>query len=93
METLGIRRGLDSQKYLLEFVTYGFEDWEGSNVPVPKTWRNQRAVKGADESWPVETLRQSALKRLRGLAGIGDHDKMGLDRASPDDALEQSGEM
>ena len=57
----GIKRGLDVQKYYLEFVTFGFIDGSGDNVPVPRLLRQGVVEVG----WPSEQSRKDARAKLR----------------------------
>jgi hypothetical protein len=57
----GIRRRLDVQKYYLEFVTFGFVDESGNNVPVLRSLRQGVIEFG----WPSEQSRKEALAKLR----------------------------
>lgn len=65
----GIRRGLDVQKYYLDFVLYGFVDGDGHNIPVPRPSRQRNKADMVEFGWPTEHERQAALKSLRELAG------------------------
>ncbi|KAJ8105036.1 hypothetical protein OPT61_g10424 [Boeremia exigua] len=61
--TEGIRRGLDVQKYYLDFVLYGFVDGDGNNLPVPrKLGKGSKAV--IEVGWPTEQERRAALAAL-----------------------------
>ncbi|KAF3032379.1 hypothetical protein E8E12_002381 [Didymella heteroderae] len=66
--TEGIRRGLDVQKYYLDFVLYGFVDEEGNNLPVPRKLCHGSAGKSVEMRWPSEQKRQAVLVSLRELA-------------------------
>lgn len=66
--TEGIRRGLDVQKYYLDFVLYGFVDDQGNNLPVPRMLGHGRSAKTVEMRWPSKQERQEALVSLRVLA-------------------------
>lgn len=66
--TEGIRRGLDVQKYYLDFVLYGFVDEKGNNLPVPRTLGHGNAAKHVEMRWPSKQEREAALAGLRTLA-------------------------
>ncbi|KAF9691146.1 hypothetical protein EKO04_010919 [Ascochyta lentis] len=75
----GIRRGLDVQKYYLEFVTYGFVDGAGANVPVPRVLRQGYGTGVVEMGWPSEQTKRSALAQLSSLAGVSRADVMEVD--------------
>lgn len=75
----GMRRGLDVQKYHLEFVLYGFVDEEGANVPVPRVLKQGSRVGIVELGWPIEQTRRKALARLSTLASISSVDEMEVD--------------
>ncbi|KZM19091.1 uncharacterized protein EKO05_0010242 [Ascochyta rabiei] len=75
----GMRRGLDVQKYYLEFVTYGFVDGDGKNIPVPRMLRRRNGTGVVEIGWPSEQTKRSALAQLGRLAGIPSADAMGVD--------------
>lgn len=63
--TEGIRRGLNVQQYLLDFISYGFVDEEtGMNVPVPRMWRGERRVMVKKEGWLKKSARESLISGL-----------------------------
>lgn len=69
-----IRRGLDVQKYYLEFLLYGFVDENGGNVPVPRVLRQGSSTGVVEVGWPNEEMRGAALGRLRSLASVDEMD-------------------
>jgi hypothetical protein len=80
--TEGIRRGLDVQKYYLDFVLYGFVDEQGNNLPVPCTLGRGSAAKTVEMRWPSKQERKETLVSLRALAAlqkIAGSDEMGID--------------
>jgi hypothetical protein len=61
--TEGIRRGLNVQQYLLDFVLYGFVDGEtGDNVPVPRQLRKDKVITLPKEGWPAKEMRDKTTK-------------------------------
>jgi hypothetical protein len=62
--TEGIRRRLNVQQYLLDFVLYGFVDGKGDNVPVPRQLRKDKAITLPREGWPAKELKQKMIKSL-----------------------------
>lgn len=75
----GIRRGLDVQKYYLDFILYGFVDDNGENIPVPRKPRRQTGKDAVEFGWPTEQARQDALESLRKMSGILSTDEMEVD--------------
>ena len=75
----GIRRGLDVQKYYMEFVIYGFVDGGGSNIPVPRQLRQQKSKGVVEVGWPSEKAGREALQKLSGAAGLSRVDEMEAD--------------
>lgn len=73
-----IRRGLDVQKYYLEFVLYGLVDEDGYNVPVPRALRQGSATNVVDVGWPNEQTRQEAFSALDNLAEVSCSDKTAM---------------
>jgi hypothetical protein len=71
----GIERGLHPEQYLLDFVTYGFvedgdDDGVVRNIPVPRKWRGEKAIRVDAEAWPVESVRKEAIERVDRMAGV-----------------------
>jgi hypothetical protein len=66
------RRGLRVQRYLLDFVTYGYIDDETrANVPAPRMWRGQDAtVVLPEEGWLFEDVRKRVIGRLDKMWGV-----------------------
>jgi hypothetical protein len=68
--TEGIRRGLNVQQYLLDFVLYGFVDGKtGENVPVPRQLRRDKAITLPQEGWPTKEVRDKTIKALNARFG------------------------
>jgi hypothetical protein len=61
-----VRRGLNIQRYLLDFVTYGYvDDRTGCNIPIPRMWRGQeKDVLLPKEGWPKEEVKKAVIDRL-----------------------------
>ncbi|KAF2629197.1 hypothetical protein BU25DRAFT_456890 [Macroventuria anomochaeta] len=78
----GIRRGLDVQRYYLDFVLYGFVDGDGNNVPVPRMLRQGNGVNVVEVGLPNEQARKQALGKLREFAGLSCIDGMEVDTQS-----------
>ncbi|KAH6638826.1 hypothetical protein C7974DRAFT_387387 [Boeremia exigua] len=64
-----IKRGLDVQKYYLDFVLYGFVDGDGFNIPVPRRLSRENGKGAVEVGWPTEWEQQKALMALRQLTG------------------------
>ncbi|KAF1925053.1 uncharacterized protein M421DRAFT_103432 [Didymella exigua CBS 183.55] len=77
--TEGIRRGLDVQKYYLDFVLYGHVDGEGNNLPVPRALRQRGDKVVIEMCWPNEQARQEALSALKNLAQASCGEEMDTD--------------
>lgn len=51
----GFRRGLNLNKYLLDFALYGVVDGKtGENVPVPRVYRNENTITMPKKGWPLK---------------------------------------
>lgn len=57
----GIKRGLDVQRYYLDFVLYGFVGGDGENVAVPLRCKQSRGVDVIEVAWPNEHAQEEAL--------------------------------
>ena len=77
--TEGIRRGLEVQKYYLDFVLYGFVDGYGSNVPVPRKLRHGNGGKAVEVGWPNGQTREAALEKLKHLAELSSLEEVEVD--------------
>ncbi|KAF2685256.1 hypothetical protein K458DRAFT_300645 [Lentithecium fluviatile CBS 122367] len=63
--TEAISRGLHPQQYLLEWMLYGFMDYDtGKNIPAPRKWRKEKEVHTPKEAWPSEEERKSVIAKL-----------------------------
>ncbi|KAF1969617.1 hypothetical protein BU23DRAFT_582526 [Bimuria novae-zelandiae CBS 107.79] len=61
----GVRRGLDTQMYLIDFLTYGYYDREAKqNIAAPRRWWGEEKVGTPPEPWPVEEVRKHMIERL-----------------------------
>ncbi|KAH7067860.1 hypothetical protein FB567DRAFT_508818 [Paraphoma chrysanthemicola] len=66
----GVRRGLNVQQYLLDFVLYGYLDEDGKNGKVVRRWRgNKRIVE--EDGLPGKEERNAAIKSLDARFGFG----------------------
>lgn len=66
-----IRRGLDVQLHLIDFMTYGYIDPEtNQNIPTPRQWRRETKVSEPKEPWPTPTVLQSTLTKIDKMFGI-----------------------
>ena len=66
-----IRRGLDVQKYYMEFAIYGFVDLAGCNVPVPRMLRQENNTALLEIGWPNQLESKKALSKLKEISGAG----------------------
>jgi hypothetical protein len=81
--TEGIRRGLNVQQHLLDFVLYGFVDEKtGKNVPMPRQLRRDRSVVLPSEGWPGKREKEKAIMGLDerfGIRRLRMEDRMDMD--------------
>lgn len=75
----GIRRGLDVQKYYLEFAVYGSVDLTGCNVPVPRMLRQGDSTDLLEVGWPSQQAKKQALNKLRETSGASKKDVLEID--------------
>jgi hypothetical protein len=65
------RRGLQPQRYLLEWTLYGFVDQDTmTNIPAPRKWRHEKAIHVPRETWPRETERKAVIDKLDKKVGV-----------------------
>jgi hypothetical protein len=68
--TEGIRRGLNVQQYLLDFVLYGFVDGQtGEHVPMPRHLRRDKGVTLPQKGWPTKEVSERTIKALNARFG------------------------
>ena len=65
-------RGLALERYLLDFVTYGYVDGEtGRNVGIPRKMRYEKVMRVPGEVWPGEAERLHMIGRVDAKFGVG----------------------
>jgi hypothetical protein len=64
----GVRRGLNIQQWVLDFVLYGYVNLNGSgrNLPIPRLWREQQRPVVPDEGWMGECEMEGLVEELDG---------------------------
>ncbi|KAH7071095.1 hypothetical protein BKA63DRAFT_535087 [Paraphoma chrysanthemicola] len=65
----GVRRGLNVQQYLLDFVLYGYLDENGKNAKVARRWRGNRRIV-EEEGLPGKEERHAAIKSMDARFGL-----------------------
>ena len=68
-----LNRGLEPQRYLLEWIMYGFMDYRtGSNIPAPRQWRHEPTMHVPKEPWLLEAERKTLIEKLDDMVGVQD---------------------
>jgi len=66
-----ISRGLQPQRYLLEWTLYGFVDHHTmTNIPAPRKWRHEKKIHVPKGAWPREMERKSLIAKLDKRVGV-----------------------
>ena len=74
IETL--TRGINVQRWFLDFVAYGMMNENGDNLPVPRMWRGQKKRVVVGEAWTREDVRMQVIERLNNLWGLTEDEKV-----------------